>query len=145
MNISSVSQAESTENIAPAASKPLLLVVEDDEDLAHILSIVLRMEGYEVKTVWTVHEATTYLQNNTVNLVITDWMLPDGTGGDVCLATRGTNVSIPVIVISAAVDQWNTDFLKCESDAYLKKPLDMETLRHLTQRMLKSGRVGKRV
>lgn len=117
-------------------SKGHLLIVEDDEDIAHVLCVALRIAGYQAQAAKGSIEAQQYLRDNEVDLVVTDWMLPDGNGADVCMAARSKNSQMPIIVISAVVGRWDMEVMKCQSDAYLKKPVDMTTLRATIERLL---------
>ena len=117
-------------------SKGRLLLVEDHEDIAHVLSIALRMAGYDVQTAETSAEAKEYLNHNAVDLVITDWQLPGGNGEDVCLAAREVDKLMPIIMISAIIGRWDLKVMQCQCDAYLKKPVDLNTLRLTIQRLL---------
>ena len=69
------------ENVrANAASAPRILVVEDESDLAVLLSYNLEAEGYVVESVERGDEAELRLAENPPDLVILDWMLPGRLG-----------------------------------------------------------------
>ena len=57
-----------------------ILLVEDEGGIRTLLAEVLREENYEVDLVATVREAKTCLAEQTYDLVIADWKLPDGDG-----------------------------------------------------------------
>lgn len=122
-----------------------LLIVEDDEDIAHVLFIALNMVGYQVKAVAGLVEARQHLADNKVDLVITDWMLSEGSGADVCVAARAKDSQMPVIVISAVIGRWDMRVVKSHSNAHLKKPIDMSALRLTVDRLLKERRVEQKV
>ena len=63
-----------------AASAPRILVVEDESDLAVLLSYNLEAEGYVVESVERGDEAELRLAENPPDLVILDWMLPGVSG-----------------------------------------------------------------
>src|SRR3954453_17233995 len=60
----------------------LILLIEDDSTTRAILTEVLRREGYAVDSVATAAAATTCLEAIFYELVVADWVLPDGAGGD---------------------------------------------------------------
>lgn len=124
--------------------KDRLLIVEDDEDIANVLSIALSLLGYQVKIVAGATEAGRHLADNNVDLVITDWMLPDGSGADVCAAVRVKDSQIPVIVISAVIGRWDMRVVKSQSNAHLKKPIDMTKLRLTVNALLNERQAKKR-
>jgi two-component system, OmpR family, phosphate regulon response regulator PhoB len=58
------------------ASAPRVLIVEDEADLALLISYNLEAEGYVVESVARGDEAELRLAENAPDLVILDWMLP---------------------------------------------------------------------
>jgi two-component system response regulator PilR (NtrC family) len=73
-----------------------ILVVEDEEEIAEILALVLRSAGYTVDIAGTVAEARQQLDALAYTLVNTDLRLPDGNGLEVAdrAAERGARTSI---------------------------------------------------
>ncbi len=71
-----------------AASAPRILVVEDESDLAVLLSYNLEAEGYVVESVERGDEAELRLAENPPDLVILDWMLPGVSGLEICRRLR---------------------------------------------------------
>lgn len=65
------------------SSETRILLVEDDPTTREILTELLRREGYEIDSVASVGAGTTCLQSIRYALVISDWLLPDGSGIDV--------------------------------------------------------------
>ena len=73
---------------AGAASAPRILVVEDESDLAALLSYNLEAEGYVVERVARGDEAVLRLTESSPDLVILDWMLPGVSGLEICRRVR---------------------------------------------------------
>jgi DNA-binding response OmpR family regulator len=73
-----------------------ILVVEDQEEIAEILALVLRSAGYTVDIAGTVAQARQWLDAREYTLVNTDLRLPDGDGLEIadCAAERGARTSI---------------------------------------------------
>jgi CheY-like chemotaxis protein len=65
------------------SSEIRILLVEDEPTTREILTELLRREGYEIDSVASVGAGTTCLQSIRYALVISDWLLPDGSGIDV--------------------------------------------------------------
>src|SRR5687767_8278293 len=107
MDIPSPSQS------GPATPLGRLLIVEDDNDLRTAMSIGLRMEGYSVQGAGSVEEAQDLLNQERVDLLITDWYLPDGTGAQVCAAGRKANPHLPIIALSGLHDGQAVDLAGC--------------------------------
>jgi two-component system phosphate regulon response regulator PhoB len=86
-----------------AASKPRVLVVEDESDLALLLAYNLEAEGYVVERVERGDEAELRLAEDPPDLVILDWMLPGVSGLEICrrLRARENTRTLPVIMVTA--------------------------------------------
>lgn len=123
--------------------KGRLLIVEDDKAILDLWNLRLRMAGYDTMTAQSVAEAKAWLENSVVDLVITDWHLPDGTGGEVCQDARQHLPIAPVIVISAATDDQIADILSYTPDAYFTKSVETTTLVASIERLLEAARAGK--
>ena len=65
-------------------SAPRILVVEDEIDVALLISYNLEAEGYVVESVARGDEAELRLAENAPDLVILDWMLPGVSGIEIC-------------------------------------------------------------
>jgi DNA-binding response OmpR family regulator len=61
-------------------TRKLILLVEDDPDVGPLLEHVLLSAGYSVDLVASLGEGLSQLQSRSYNLVLTDVMLPDGSG-----------------------------------------------------------------
>ncbi len=109
------------------AVKRRLLVVEDDEPLAHLLKLQLESEGFEVHTETRGRSAMSYAADNPVDLVILDLRLPDVSGYDVCRELRKiyNPWAVPVLMLTALAEP--IDQLRGfahGADAYLTKPCE---------------------
>jgi DNA-binding response OmpR family regulator len=109
-------------------SKGRVLIVEDDADIAATLRIGLSIKGYAVQVVSSSGEARAHLEQEPVDLLITDWVLPDGNGGEVCAVARATRRPLPVIVMSGAMNERSQTIIECRPDVFLPKPIRMEHL-----------------
>src|SRR5258708_9057973 len=79
-----------------------VLIVDDEEVLRDVLDAVLRREGFDVVMAASGEEALSVLdQDENIDLVILDIMLPGISGIDTLRAVRISNPSLPVIVITA--------------------------------------------
>jgi len=114
-----------------------VLVVEDDPDLAKMLKRILSHDGYSVATCADGEAALEYLGAQSVDLLITDLMMPGMEGEELLMELRRRKgmASIPVILISAsAMRATVAERLKVE--ASLAKPFDTEELRQLVASFL---------
>ena len=82
---------------------PYILVVEDEDSLATLLSYNLEKEGYRVGLAGDGEEALLQIDEQLPDLVVLDWMLPKVSGVEVCrrLRTRAETRNLPVIMLTA--------------------------------------------
>lgn len=57
-----------------------ILLLEDDEGLNRGISLKLKKEGYEVFSAFTIKDARQFLEQESIDLLISDISLPDGSG-----------------------------------------------------------------
>lgn len=106
-----------------------ILIVEDDERLAHAVVRVLKEEGHVPEVA---HDGETGLElglSGTFDLVILDLMLPRLSGIDVCRKLRMAGVATPVLMLTARehVDD-RVKGLDAGADDYLTKPFALTEL-----------------
>lgn len=104
---------------------PSVLVVEDDQDLAEMLGIVLNGAGIEVDLVSRGDEVLEVFKNNQPDVVLLDVMLPGLDGVAVCKAIREESPRVPIIFLSARGE--TADKIKgldAGADDYLVKPME---------------------
>lgn len=89
-------------NIAKSPAR--ILVVDDDEQIADILSIRLESEGYQVDTCGTVVRALDLLTRNRYALVLLDLRLRDGNGVESLPRFRDIDGEVPIFIITAHGD-----------------------------------------
>jgi two-component system, OmpR family, response regulator len=110
-----------------SASPQVVLVVEDDPDVASAIGTLLESEGFRTVIAATVADATTQARLVHPSLVLLDWNLPDGCGEDVVRAIRPDDPSVPIIVMSGARDALQAS-LRVDARERLAKPFDLERL-----------------
>jgi DNA-binding response OmpR family regulator len=100
-----------------------ILVVEDDVAIATSLRELLTRDGHDVvvaKTIAEAHQALT----PAIELVLLDWMLPDGQGVDALKAWR-KHTDVPVILVTARADLVDRVVgLEIGADDYVTKPFE---------------------
>ena len=110
--------------------KPLILVVDDNEDMLEFLTSALSSE-YNVLTTTDARDGLVLLQKESIQLVITDIMMPDMDGYELCNAIKkeGIYTHIPVIMLTAKnTMQSKIEGLEIGADAYIEKPFSPEHL-----------------
>ena len=78
-----------------------LLVVEDEADQRTLLAGLLSAEGYSVACAASLAEATRELGRAPVDLVISDWRLPDGDGGELLARVRAHHPDVGFVMVTA--------------------------------------------
>jgi two-component system, OmpR family, response regulator RegX3 len=102
-----------------------ILIVEDEDAIAHPLADGLRREGFEVERVATGGEA---LDAPEPDLVLLDLRLPDVDGLDVCRELRARS-EVPIIVVTAKSEEVDRVVgLEVGADDYVVKPFGLREL-----------------
>jgi two-component system response regulator MtrA len=98
------------------------MVVDDDQDLAEMLSIVLNGAGIDVDLVGRGDEVLEVFRNNPPDLVLLDVMLPGIDGIEVCKLIRAESM-VPIIMLTAKGDTHDVVLgLEAGADDYMAKP-----------------------
>lgn len=106
-----------------------ILIVEDDNDINHMLRDLLNQHGYETTQAFSGTEALLYIERKQPKAVILDLMLPGMNGEELLSHIKKQNSNIAVIVSSAKDDvQTRIELLRAGADDYIVKPFDTEEL-----------------
>jgi two-component system, OmpR family, response regulator BaeR len=117
-------QTEKHMSTSPIAEEPaqLIMIVEDEIKLADLLKDYLESAGYSSICIERGDQAVEALQNNPVNLVLLDLMLPGKDGIQVCKELRQFS-NVPVIMTTARVEEIDRLIgLEMGADDYICKP-----------------------
>ena len=105
-----------------------ILIIEDAENLATVLSQEFSKNGHQTYHFSTGEEGLVFLQKDPVHLVILDWMLP-GMDGLSVLREIQKNSEIPVLMLTARADEMDKVVgLELGAEDYLTKPFSMREL-----------------
>ncbi len=106
-----------------------ILVIEDDEDIARMLALTLRTEGFEVRVEHSGEGGLTFLQHERPQLLVLDLMLPGIDGLQVCRKVRERTDYLPIIILSAKSSETQRVLgLELGADDYLTKPFSTAEL-----------------
>jgi CheY-like chemotaxis protein len=117
-------------------SKPLALVIEDDPDLSEIFSMTLRGGGFETEVVQDGKVALDRLAGTVPALILLDLHLPHVTGATILENIRADQRFTKTAVIVASADARLAEEMHVQADLVLLKPVSIDQLRELAQRML---------
>jgi two-component system phosphate regulon response regulator PhoB len=124
---------------------PSILVVEDEDALATLLSYNLEKEGYRVSVAGDGEEALMRLEETPPDLVILDWMLPRTSGIEVCrrIRSRPESRNLPIIMLTARGEESDRiRGLDTGADDYVTKPFSMTELTARVRAVLRRIRPG---
>lgn len=81
-----------------------ILVVDDEPDILKVSAILLEFEGHQVHTAGNGRQALEILARHAIDLVLTDWMMAEMNGLELCEALRGRDDTraIPIIMATSA-------------------------------------------
>jgi len=106
-----------------------ILVVEDDARMARFIGRVLSEEGYAADLCHSGGDAVTQAASGVYDLVLLDWMLPDGDGLSVCRELRRQGLTTPVLMLTARGEVAERVMgLDAGADDYLVKPFEIDEL-----------------
>ena len=123
--------------------KPCLLVAEDNEDIRHYLSQSLANE-YRVMEASNGIEALELIREHEVNIVLSDVMMPEMDGIELCTQIKSDIATshIPVIILSAKVDvSEQLAGLQGGADDYIPKPFSLMIVRTKIHNILRTHRL----
>jgi DNA-binding response OmpR family regulator len=83
-----------------------VLVVDDDKAIVDLMRDFLENDGFRVESAYDTSQALTLMQQNQVDCIILDIMMPGKTGFDLCRQIR-TNSDVPILFLSARDDDVN--------------------------------------
>ena len=106
-----------------------ILIIEDEVTLNKMLAEGLKEFGYQSDVVETLKDGEYYLDIRNYDLVLMDWMLPDGNSVDI-IGDIKTNTPKTVVVVLSARDDNESEIeaLRSGADDYIRKPFDFDVL-----------------
>jgi len=106
-----------------------ILVVEDDKDLNYLVSTYLKNSGYNVYSTSNGLDALNVFYENSIDLVLSDIMMPLCDGYELARNIREININVPIIFASARDDKPSKQIgYKAGIDDYITKPFDLDEL-----------------
>ncbi|MFS0781550.1 response regulator transcription factor [Bacillus sp. 1P06AnD] len=99
-----------------------VLVVDDEEDMRHLVEMYLLNSGYQCIQASNGHQALEAVKTEQIDVVLLDIMMPEQDGFEVCENIR-TLSEVPIIFVSAKGEEWDkVKGLKLGGDDYVVKP-----------------------
>ncbi len=126
--------------------KQTILVCDDEKEIVEAISIYLQTEGFEVLKAYDGNEALKVLENNKVDLIIIDVMMPELDGIHATLKIR-EKLDIPIIILSAKSEDADKILgLNIGADDYITKPFNplelVARVKSQLRRYVQLGNIG---
>ncbi len=117
-----------------------ILIIEDEITLNKTLQEGLTDCGYQVDAAEHYKDAEYFIDIRNYDLVLTDWMLPDGDGLDLCRIVKNRSSRTAVVIISSKEDkEAEIKALKSGADDFIRKPFDFDILLARIEARLRFG------
>ena len=120
--------------------KHRLVLIDDHEDILELLKHSLVPEGYEVKTFLNTVDALKYINADNTDLLITDWMLPEMDGLELCrnLKMSEATRNIPVVMLTGKSEEIDAvTALEVGAEDFMTKPLRLRELMSRVKKILR--------
>lgn len=120
-------------NAALLLRKKTIMVVDDNQGVLDVMTIMLEHGGYEVTTA-TDGRSVRSLEEPLPDLILLDIMISGTDGRELCKALKGNDKTknLPVLLLSANIDIKKISET-CGADGYLSKPFDMKYMLDLVE------------
>lgn len=134
-----------------AMPQPTVLIVEDEPAQREVLAYNLEAEGFRVVKAENGEEGLLMVDEETPDIIVLDWMLPNVSGIEVCrrLKTRNDTRAIPILMLSARSEEVDkVRGLETGADDYVVKPYSVIELMARVRAQLRRTRpatVGERL
>lgn len=100
-----------------------LLIIDDNEELLYALQQLLKNAHYHVDIAKTLSEGEERISQKKYDLILLDWMLPDGNGIDLLMQLRREKLVTPILLFSSKKEvEDKVEALDGGADDYLQKP-----------------------
>jgi response regulator RpfG family c-di-GMP phosphodiesterase len=109
-----------------------ILLVDDDVTTLNLLEKSLSKWGYHITTAENGIQAVELLQRNPVDMIVSDWLMPEMDGLELCEKVRSLNLDHYIYIILISAQDTRTDVvrgLEGGVDDYITKPLNPDELR----------------
>ena len=116
-------------NVTRTSTKRRVLVVDDEENVTHLVSSALRFDGFETMTADSGTDALTKVAQYDPDLIVLDVMMPGRDGFGVLQELRASGSQVPVIFLTARdTSSDRVVGLRAGADDYVVKPFSIEEL-----------------
>ena len=126
----------------------MILIVEDYLDTRYMLKLLLESLNYAVLTAPNGQMALAIAAKNHIDLILTDFNLPDITGAALIRRLRRMNEDlkrVPIVMLTAVdADEYRHLAAQAGCNEFIVKPVDFDTLEGVVDRLVREDRLGER-
>jgi DNA-binding response OmpR family regulator len=123
---------------------PRILLVDDEQPIQTLLSFPLQRDGYDVVVAADGREALARYEEQPVDLVVLDVMLPRMDGLEVCKRLRAKGETVPIIMLTAKSEEIDKVLgLELGADDYITKPFSMREFRSRVKAALRRSGMSR--
>jgi DNA-binding NtrC family response regulator len=116
----------------------MVMVIDDDKESRESLKSALQLNGFQVRSFHSPHQALKEYNPRTIDAVITDYHLPGMTGMDILKAIHRKKSDIPVIIISGEQEKdIASRSLQFGASAFFPKPLNIKAVITILKKLTK--------
>lgn len=125
-------------------AKHTLLIIDDDVDICMLLKRFFERKGYHVRIAFKGYEGIEIVKKEAIDLVLTDFRLPDKDGFEIIEEIKAINDKLPIIVITGYSDvNQAVKVIRLGAYEYVTKPIFPEEIFMLVEDALKAKRKSK--
>lgn len=119
-----------------------ILVIDDLPDNLFLLRTILESEGYTVGVAEDAASALTMLPEFLPDLILLDVMMPEVNGYELTRKIRQDSAlgALPIVLITASIESCRVKGLACGATEFIRKPIDVEELLSVIERLLQHSR-----
>jgi DNA-binding response OmpR family regulator len=130
-------------SVTPMRPRPIVLIVEDDADIAELLVELTRSGGYEPQHAPTLAAALVAVRSDGPDLIVLDIALPDARGTQGLQRLASVRPDVPIIMVTGNTDETLArETLKRGAFDYVTKPFDTDHLARVLDTAVGAARFG---
>ena len=116
-----------------------ILILDDEKSQREILNGYLKKKGYRIFTASSGNEGLEIAKNNAVDIILSDFKMPDKTGLEVLSEIKKVNPEISFVIVTAYGTVENAvKAMRLGADDYINKPVDLDELDLLIERIVEN-------
>lgn len=119
-----------------------ILIAEDNVDFLKLIESELKSQGYNVYSAFDGNQAIDIYDNNKIDLLITDIMMPNTDGFSLINYIRQDNKNMPILIMTAKSSQADKYMgFRLGTDDYMTKPIDIDELVLRVEALLRRAKI----